>query len=47
MDCLVGNAPFLVCRHTGNVYLTGTAWPIDHYIEEFRNGRLTPEINPQ
>lgn len=35
---LVGNAPFIFNRADGRLYSTGTARPIEHYIEEFRSG---------
>jgi hypothetical protein len=34
-DALAGNAPYLVNRHTGEVRVTGTARPIEHYIAEY------------
>jgi len=33
---LGGNAPLIVDRRTGELHVTGTAHPIEHYIEEFR-----------
>ena len=38
LHSLAGNAPFIVCRTDGRLYSTGTACPIEHYIEEFRSG---------
>ena len=32
---LAGNAPFIVNRHTGEIRVTGTALPIERYIEEY------------
>lgn len=32
---VAGNAPFIVNRHTAEVRATGTALPIEHYIEEY------------
>jgi hypothetical protein len=32
---IAGNAPYIVNRHTGEVRVTGTAQPIEHYIEEY------------
>jgi hypothetical protein len=32
---LAGNAPFIVNRHTGEVRTTGTAAPIESYIEDY------------
>lgn len=34
---LAGNAPFIVNRMNGNVHETGTAEPIEFYIDEFRS----------
>jgi hypothetical protein len=35
-DCLVGNAPLVVSRHDGHVYVTGTASPVEQYLEGIR-----------
>lgn len=35
---LVGNAPLIVDRNDGQLYVTGTAHPLDYYIEEYRKG---------
>ena len=35
---LAGNAPLIVDRIDGQIYVTGTAYPLDHYIGEYRNG---------
>ena len=32
---VAGNAPFIVRRSDGAVFVTGTAFPIEHYIAEF------------
>lgn len=32
--CLAGNAPLFVSKRDGAVYVTGTARPIEQYIEE-------------
>lgn len=34
-DSLVGNAPILVDRDSGEIFTTGTAYPIDYYINEY------------
>lgn len=34
-NMLVGNAPLIVDKCYGNVYITGTALPIDSYIADF------------
>jgi hypothetical protein len=41
-DALVGNAPLIVDRTDGKLYVTGTAHPIDHYLQEYRRGARTP-----
>jgi hypothetical protein len=35
---LAGNAPLIVDKNDGQVYVTGTARPVEHYIEEYRKG---------
>jgi hypothetical protein len=35
IHCLAGNAPLIVDRLTGNVVVTGTAHPIEHYLAEY------------
>jgi hypothetical protein len=35
---LAGNAPLIVDRGDGRLYVTGTAYPLEHYIDEYRNG---------
>ena len=40
-DALAGNAPLIVDRLDGNLYVTGTAQPIAHYLEEYRRGIRT------
>jgi len=32
---LVGNAPIIVDKQTGNMHLTGTAYPLEVYIREY------------
>ncbi len=34
-DCVVGNAPLIVNRLTGEIVETGTAHPIEHYVVEY------------
>ena len=34
-DALAGNAPILVSRRDGSLHATGTAHPIEHYIDNF------------
>lgn len=36
---LGGNAPLIFDRRTGELHVTGTAHPIEHYIDEFRKRR--------
>ncbi len=38
---LGGNSPLIVDRHTGDLHVTGTAHPIEHYIEKFRRQRAS------
>jgi hypothetical protein len=33
---LVGNAPLIVDRTDGKLYVTGTVHPLEYYIEEYR-----------
>lgn len=40
-DALVGNAPLIVDKADGKLYITGTARPIEHYLDEFRRGVRT------
>ena len=40
-DAVVGNAPLIVDRTDGRLYITGTAHPIEHYLNEFRRGNRT------
>src|SRR5258708_1111269 len=35
---LGGNAPLIVDRADGQIYVTGTAYPLEHYVEEYRKG---------
>jgi hypothetical protein len=35
-DQLAGNAPIVVLRETGALHVTGTARPVDDYLEQFR-----------
>ena len=42
---IAGNAPFIVERESGDLLTTGTAYPIEHYIQNYRttgdpHGRL-------
>jgi hypothetical protein len=34
---LAGNAPYIVNRHTGEVIVTGTAWPTQKYIDDYES----------
>lgn len=40
-DAVVGNAPLIVDRADGKLYITGTAHPIEHYLQEYRRGNRT------
>lgn len=37
--CLIGNCPYIIDRHDGSIHIVGTAYPIEHYIEEYRQSR--------
>lgn len=38
---IAGNAPFIVDRNDGQLYVTGTARPLEHYVDQFRKGVKT------
>ncbi|MEM6483625.1 MAG: YrhB domain-containing protein [Pseudomonadota bacterium] len=38
---LAGNAPFIVNRQTGDIVATGTAWPVEKYIEDYETQLLS------
>ena len=40
-DALLGNAPLIVDKVDGKLYVTGTAHPIEHYLQEHRRGNRT------
>ena len=40
-DAVAGNAPLIVDKTDGKLYITGTARPIEHYLAEFRRGNRT------
>jgi len=40
-DALVGNAPLIVDKTDGKLYITGTTHPIEHYLQEYRRGQRT------
>lgn len=40
-DAVVGNAPLIVDRMDGNLYVTGTVHPLEHYLQEYRRGIRT------
>jgi hypothetical protein len=33
-------APVVVVKETGEMYVTGTAYPVEHFLEEIRQGRM-------
>ena len=37
---LAGNSPMIVSKRDGNLYETGTAQPIEYYLEQFEKGAL-------
>ena len=45
---IAGNAPFIVDRRDGSVHVTGTAYPIEDYLESYaRIGRTYPFAVPE
>ena len=34
-DTILGNAPIVVTRTDGQVHVTGTAYPVEHYLKKF------------
>jgi len=45
---VAGNAPFIVDRRDGSLHVTGTAFPVDRYIESYaRIGRAYPFAVPK
>jgi hypothetical protein len=40
-DMLLGNAPLIVDRETGQLHVTGTAESIEHYISEYEAKRAS------
>lgn len=38
---LAGNAPVIVNRETGELTITGTAWPVEKYIEDYETRLLS------
>jgi hypothetical protein len=34
-DALAGNAPIVVTRADGRIHVTGTAYPVEHYLQDF------------
>jgi hypothetical protein len=40
-DAVVGNAPLIVDRVDGKLYITGSAHPLEHYLDEYRRGIRT------
>ena len=40
-DAVAGNAPVVVMKESGLVFLTGTAFPLDHYLDQLRPGSVS------
>lgn len=40
-DAVVGNAPLIVDKVDGKLYVTGTTHPLEHYLQEHRRGNRT------
>lgn len=34
-DAIAGNAPIVVTKADGRIHVTGTADPVEHYLEKF------------
>ncbi len=46
---IAGNGPIIVDAADGQLYVTGTAYPLDHFIAEYRRGvrrRAEPDAPP-
>jgi len=43
VEMLAGNAPIIVNRYTGELVHTGTAYDIEHYLQEYEAG--LPGVN--
>ena len=41
LDAAVGNAPIIVDKRTGEVHVTGTAYSVKKYIEDYLKGDVT------
>ena len=41
-EMLAGNAPYIVDKTDGRLYVTGTAHQLEHYLDEFQRGNRTP-----
>ncbi len=39
LSALAGNAPYIVNRHDGSLHETGTAQPVEYYIEAYERPR--------
>ena len=37
---LMGNAPFIVNKNNGSVYITGTDQPIEFYMEKYKHEHM-------
>ena len=40
-DSIVGNAPFIVDKNDGQLYVTGTTRPIEYFVDQYRKGVKT------
>ena len=41
---IAGNAPFIITKDKGQIYITGTAGTTESYIEKFKQGILEPYV---
>jgi len=46
-DMLAGNAPLVVLRDSGELHVTGTALPVESYMERFRDPRRVSQAASQ
>jgi hypothetical protein len=35
LHLLGGNSPIIINKNDGSIYVTGTAYPVEHYIQEY------------
>jgi len=40
-DMLMGNAPIIINKNTGEIHITGTAEPIEFYIQSYKESLMS------